>query len=142
MTRTTQSNKIIQVSPVFTIHISPLNYTRSFAFKKTLRTLARISFLSSYPLVKSSVTNFLTFPFWMSIIGKQLSQLCVDSRGITFVSFLISKRNTSRGYFSFSKSNLTLTRTTRSCTDFRWRFSSLFSTHEACDYHKAIVASI
>ncbi len=62
MTRTTHCNKIINIPSVFTIYISPLYFTRLRTFLTTQATLSWFTFLTTNPLMKSTITDTLSFP--------------------------------------------------------------------------------
>lgn len=91
MTGNTKSNKVIKISSVQSVNICPLNSSRFFAFKTTLRTNNRFAFVSTYPLVKSSIAYLFTFPTWMSLIFKKDCQLSIVTRFILFMSLLVFK---------------------------------------------------
>lgn len=101
MTRNTHSNKVINLSSVFPVNVSPLNMAWSRVFFATLGTSGWVSLLATNPLVKAPITHFVSLPsviirtrqflqrfyssrdFWSSL----LIAICTSRSRELFVSF-------------------------------------------------------
>lgn len=69
MARTTQRNVVIKISLVVTVDVSPLDYPWLKAVFATFRARVWNTFLAPNPLMKSPITNLLSFPSIIELVA-------------------------------------------------------------------------
>ena len=143
MTRSTKRNKIIKISMILSINISPLDYFRFFTYHTTIRTISWFAFISSYPLMKTTITNFFTFPIRMSLIFEKFCNFLIMFWGVRFMSYFISKRFTPFYKLFIPDFFVTFSGTKVAWLNFRERTPKYFFTSQTKGlYHKLIINTI
>ena len=130
MTRNTQRNVIRQNSTIFPINICPLDKPWSFVKFSAITTCIRGSKVSSYPIMQSTVTYFLTLPRMMfGTLEKNLGVFLFTSKS-TFQSSLDK--------LLISYQRITFTGTKVSVGNFRRRFINNLSTFKTSYFNHSI----
>ena|SRR3990167_2781647 len=102
MARSAKRHKVLQHPMILPVNVRPLDDLWLMASTTTSYAPRRLPFLPSYPLVKPTITDAITFPKFMSVILKQSCErpivglriftmpVCVACLTALFLKFFIS----------------------------------------------------
>lgn len=78
------------MSTIPTIDVRPLDNFWFSIFFKTIAAFCWLTFFAPYPLVQTSVSNFLSFPSWVSFIREKLCEIDIVFRFVPLVSSMVT----------------------------------------------------